>query len=853
MDSFFDIEDTIEDIEKPKVKKVKKKVHYDCDQCGLYKRCTHGKMKHSGQGDKKILIVIDAPTAKADRLGKNVVGETRNIIKDLCKSTGLDYDKDIWITNAVQCHNFNDNRLAIPSCRQRLFSQIKELSPTAIIAMGATALSVLIGDKVSVGESMNRWDGWTTPFHDYQTNIFPTYGTRDLIISEYNPVVEHKMRNTFLRASKSTPYINYQERMENGVVVLSRVSEVKNMLANMATESSIAFDYEATGLQPYKKGHEVICMSISNGQKSYAFMLVPELIPHVRHFLQSNVDKIAHNAKFEAIWSMVAIGSEVKNIIADTMIITHCLNNNKGIAGLKFQGMVRFGIFNYEGEVSHLWEDKGKDIHRFNKLYYLKQSGELSIISYDLLYYCAVDSLITHWLYTEQIKEIAEKPHIQAGIDLFHQGMLAFIDIEKKGMRIDEETVLRNMGTIGNKIDALNFAISECEEVSRWNKNTPFDYGGDDLKILLYDILGYEIYKKTPTGQPSTDKEALERIIERQGSVFLKMLLRVKHLEKMKTTYLEGIKRGALGGIIHPSVNLHTVATMRSSSSNPNFQNQPKRSKIAKQMIRTTFVADEGMFLEELDFKSLEVNIGNCYHKDKNMLKYLLSAASTDRNMHTDVAYMTFLRDADTLVKKERDDTKQYMVFAEFYGDYYIQVAKNLWEHMSKESKAHLKSKGYGTLEEYTGLIKTVEDDFWNVRFKEYGKWRKNNIREYNKRGYIDTYTGFRTNNVMTKNQANNIAIQGSAFHCLLYLLVYIHGELKRKGMQSYIIGQIHDSVLLNILPSEEDLVHKIVQDGLYKLKEEWKWIIVPLTLEYEQTPVNGNWAQLEEKGSIHA
>ena len=851
MDSFFDLVETIEEIQKPKIKKVKKQVFYSCDQCGLYKRCASGRMPHSGKGEKRILIVVDAPTAKADRLGLNVAGETKNIIRDMCSVTGLNYDKDIWIANAVQCHHFKDSRLAIPSCRQRLHEIVKTLKPVSIITMGATAFDVLIGDKVSVGESMNRWDGWTMPFHDYQANIFPTYSTKDVIISKYNPVIEHKIRGAFTQAQKNIPYINYEQRVESAVVILSRASEIKNMLANMATEKLVAFDYETTGIQPYKKGHEIICMSVSNGIKSYAFMLVPELILHVRHFLQSVVDKIAHNAKFEAIWSLVALDAEVNNLVADTMIITHCLNNNEGICRLKYQGMVRFGIFNYEDEVSYLWEDKSKDVHKFNKLYTLKQRGELYTIAPELLYYCAMDSLITHWLYTEQCKEIAEKPHVQAGIDLFHQGTLAFVDIERRGMRVDEEVLLRNIDTMNKKIDALEFAISECDEVKKWDKPTTFDYNGDDLKVLLYDVLKYEVHKKTPTGLPSTDKEALERIIAQQGSIFLQMLLKLKHMKKIKDTYLEGIKRGMIDGRIHPNLNLHTVSTFRGSCSNPvNLQNVPKRSKIAKQMIRSTFVADEGMSIEELDGRSMEVNIGSCYHKDKNMIQYLTSTAS---NMHTDVAYMTFLRDASTLLPKERNDTKQYMVFAEFYGDYYIQVAKNLWEHMGKESKEHLKSKGYATLEEYTRLIKTVEDDFWNVRFKEYGKWRKDNIRDYNKRGYIDMYTGFRTATVMTKNQANNIAIQGSAFHCLLYLLIYIHGELKRKNMESFVIMHIHDSILINRHPGEEDLVHKIVQDGLYKLKEDWKWIIVPLILDYEQTPVNGNWAQLEKKGSISA
>jgi hypothetical protein len=55
------------------------------------------------------------------------------------------------------------------------------------------------------------------------------------------------------------------------------------------------------------------------------------------------------------------------------------------------------------------------------------------------------------------------------------------------------------------------------------------------------------------------------------------------------------------------------------------------------------------------------------------------------------------------------------------------------------------------------------------------------------------------------------------------------------------------------IYEEEVDLIHKIVQRALDSLRETWPWITVQLTMDYEQTPINGNWSQLEEKGSIRS
>jgi DNA polymerase I len=368
------------------------------------------------------------------------------------------------------------------------------------------------------------------------------------------------------------------------------------------------------------------------------------------------------------------------------------------------------------------------------------------------------------------------------------------------------------------------------------------------LSHLLFNVLGYPVIGQTSNNNASVDRDSLDKIIEQTDSIMLKALAKYRQLIKLKNTYLEGFKSNAYDGIIHPSFNLHTVATFRSSSSSPNFQNNPKRSDIAKKYIRTVFIPDEGHMLEELDFSSLEVNIGECYHKDKNMYRYLTDTSSS---MHTDVGMMLFLRKEGELRSSERTLAKGGYVFPVFYGSNAVTCAKSIWADMDSVSKEHLASKGYTTLEKFTELVRAVDDDFWNVRFKEYGEWKQKNWDKYQKTGSIELYSGFKTTKPMTTTQAGNIAIQGSAFHCLLWLLIYVQKELKKRKMHTRITGQIHDSMVLSVYPPENDILHEIISNGLYALKEEWQWINVPLKLNYEQTGVNGNWNELEYVGEI--
>ena len=148
--------------------------------------------------------------------------------------------------------------------------------------------------------------------------------------------------------------------------------------------------------------------------------------------------------------------------------------------------------------------------------------------------------------------------------------------------------------------------------------------------------------------------------------------------------------------------------------------------------------------------------------------------------------------------------------------------------------------------------IKNVEDNFWKVKHPEYYKWKQDIYKSFLENGYIDSLTGFRYLGNLTKNQINNMPIQGSSFHILLWALIEIQKEFKKRNLKSTILSQIHDQLLINAHYTEINIVDEITKDIMEnKTIEHFKWVNVPLPTEAEMTPYNIAWSYETPKDKI--
>jgi hypothetical protein len=97
-----------------------------------------------------------------------------------------------------------------------------------------------------------------------------------------------------------------------------------------------------------------------------------------------------------------------------------------------------------------------------------------------------------------------------------------------------------------------------------------------------------------------------------------------------------------------------------------------------------------------------------------------------------------------------------------------------------------------------------------------------------------------------------NSAIQGTAFHCLLWSMIELDNALRGKRMKTRIISQIHDEIVFDLFPPEKEKVLELAKKIMTEsIREVHNWIIVPLEIEAEITPVGGAWYYKKEIGEL--
>lgn len=450
---------------------------------------------------------------------------------------------------------------------------------------------------------------------------------------------------------------------------------------------------------------------------------------------------------------------------------------------------------------------------------------------------------------------------------LFHQGALALADIEKNGIKVDAEKLDKSINKIRRSIKKRIVELKNSETYKIWKREFGLKTklgSTQQLAKILYDKMGVECKVFTPKGNPSTSEEALQDI----DHPFVKQLFKVKHLEKTVGTFLKGIQREVVNGFLHPFFHLHTVSSMRGSSSEPNFQNLPKHDEFIAKLVRSVIIPRSGRHFWEIDFKGAEVCVSAAVTGDRALYKYLTERDENGKlknDMHRDTAADLFLLPIKDVTSELRYLTKNCFTFAEFYGSYYKQTGKSLWEEICRQKnlflkgtnihvKQHLASKGIkkpgnfehdaetikGTFEDH---VKEVERIFWHERFVDYTKWKKEWYEKYKKECGFRTVTGFYISGLMSRNAVLNYPIQGPSFHCLLWFLIKMNKWLKKNKMKTLLVGQIHDSAEGDSPPDEiQDVLGKATELISCDLQKEFTWITVPMSVEVEVADVDCSW-----------
>ncbi len=836
-----------------------------CEDCGLYKNVLSPKMPYSGGGKKKILIIAEAPGEVEDKKGTQLVGPVGIYFKNKLKKYGLSLHEDFWKINSINCQppgNREPYKNELKCCRPFIEETIKETQPKVIWLLGTSAVESHFMGRFS--ETMiTRWKNLIIP--DYSVNAWiislfhPSFGSRKEEDALTQSVFDRDLKNA-VNFSIDPPPLPKQINLKDHIVCLTDFDQICDLLENILKQEPkyLAFDYETTGLKPYKKGHKIVSISLCfDGKTSYSFPF-----QYRNHFEDSQIkylsklwsrilrgskiSKIAHNLGFEEMWSRNIIGVEVNPWAACTMVSSHILDNRKKFTGLKFQAFINWGIEGYETKAKKFLSNSNEK--GFNKIMELDLS--------DLLPYNAIDSLITYWLFEKQKEQFLKNKELKKANEFFKEGILAMIDIQNHGIYADKIYYEKKDKELASEIVTVEAELKGNAEIVKFERlnNKKINYKSTfDLKKLFYDQIGLSSSKTTDKGSKSVDEEVLNLM----KHPIAKQIIQKRKLEKIKDTYLgQFLREIDDDSRIHPFINLHIPRTFRSSSSYPNSQNLPVRDEKAKRIARGGLKPSPGNLILDWDYGAMEVRIIACYTKDPILINYINNPKS---DMHRDQASLIFGLTNKQMTKDLRYQAKNKLVFPEFYGSYYKACARDLWEArklLTGEGQKvydHLFDVGIlkneiSAYEEFEAHIKDVEWDFWK-RFKATKKWQNNHVEQYIKNGYIQMFHGFKYDSgVPSYNKIINAPIQGTAFHCLLWSIIEINKELKAKGKESKFMMQIHDSGVMDVTLKEKEEVRSLTKEiATKRIRKVFPWIIVPLIIEWEETEINGAWYEKEQ------
>ena len=587
-------------------------------------------------------------------------------------------------------------------------------------------------------------------------------------------------------------------------------SQLDHWLAKLQIATLICLDTETTSLDPMTAKLVGLSFSVLAGCAAYLplkhdYFDAPDQLDFstslnkIKPILENPlIKKVGQNLKYDQ-HVLANHGIALQGIAHDTLLQSYVLESHKthGMDDLaeRHLGLKTISFEDVAG--------KGSKQVTFNQV-----TVEVATE------YAAEDADITlqlHQALYPQIAADAKLDFIYSQIEIPSSN--ALFTIERNGVLIDRDMLNIQSNEIGMKLIALE---NQAYELA----GQPFNLASPkQLQEILFGKLGIKPLKKTPSGTPSTDEDVLQELA--LDYPLPKVLLEYRGLAKLKSTYTDKLPRmiNPQTGRVHTRYNQAVAITGRLASSDPNLQNIPVRSAEGRR-IREAFIAPAGCVIISADYSQIELRIMAHLSQDEGLLK----AFAAGEDIHRATAAEIFGIE-HAVVDNEQRRYAKVINFGLIYGMSAFGLAQNLnIERSAAQSYIERYFARYPGVREYM-----------------------NNTRDAAKnKGYVETYFGRRlwvpeinSSNGLRRAGAERAAInapmQGTAADLIKLAMIAVANWIKVENLQSKLIMQVHDELVLEVPESEIEQV-KIT---LPQLMQHVAKLDVPLLAE---VGVGKNW-----------
>lgn len=585
------------------------------------------------------------------------------------------------------------------------------------------------------------------------------------------------------------------------------------LLGELQQAPAFAVDLETTSLNPLEA--EIVGISVSFREHEAYYIPVghhylgaPEQLPRAKVLAELQPlltdpakRKIGQNLKYD-YQVLRCAGIEMEGVWSDTMLASYLLNPARTSHGLDSLAVefLDHKMISY-GEVT----GKGKEQKNFAEVEVERAS----------VYSCedADATLLLHQLFLPRLTEAGmERLYFELEVPL----LKIIAEMELAGVKLDLKLLRELSDGFGAQLAALELDIFRLAG-QEFNINSPKQMGE-----VLFDKMGLAVGKKTKTKSGwSTNVDELERLAV--DHEIARLILSYRSLAKLKSTYADALPKmvDASTGRVHTSYNQAVTNTGRLSSSEPNLQNIPVRSEEGRK-IRRAFVAEAGHLLLSADYSQIELRVLAHLSEDR----VFCEAFARDEDIHTRTASEVF-DIMPGLVSAEMRRQAKTINFGVIYGQTPFGLAREL------------------------GVSTKVAKEFIDNYFARHSGARQfldSCMKEAAAHGYVTTLLGRRlpipdinsaNGNIraFAERNAVNYPIQGSAADIIKQAMLRVVARMRREGVQSRLIMQVHDELVFEVPEQEKLLLERLVRTEM----EQAVTLRVPLKVDLN---FGQNWSE---------
>ncbi|MGG0410603.1 DNA polymerase I [Peribacillus simplex] len=384
-------------------------------------------------------------------------------------------------------------------------------------------------------------------------------------------------------------------------------------------------------------------------------------------------------------------------------------------------------------------------------------------------------------------------------------------NMEWQGIKVDIGR-LKNMGQeLAIRLRNIEARIFDLAGEA-FNINSPKQLGA-----ILFEKLELPVMKKTKTGY-STSADVLEKL-ESQHDIVKEILL-YRQLGKLQSTYIEGLLKVVNGKTdkVHTRFNQALTQTGRLSSTDPNLQNIPIRLEEGRKIRQAFIPSEKDWIIFAADYSQIELRVLAHIANDSG----LVEAFQAGMDIHTRTAMDVFHVSAEQVTSNMRRHAKA-VNFGIVYGisDYGLSQSLGITR---KEAGEFIEKY----LRSFPGVQEYMEESIHEARQKGYS------TTLMQRRRYIPEITSRNFNiRSFAERTAMNTPIQGSAADIIKLAMINMNKRLKREGLKTRMLLQVHDELIFETPPEELEILKVIVPEEMENAIE----LNVPLKVDYAFGP----------------